>query len=225
MKRSEINQSIKKLEALAKENGFHLPPFCHWQPEDWQKKGDECDEIRDNMLGWDVTDYGEGHFDTLGLTLITIRNGNANNPRYDKSYAEKLIMSEEHQISPMHFHFSKMEDIINRGGGNLQMRLYNSNTDGSFADSDVEYQSDGVRCVVPAGSVITLLPGESITLTAGLYHEFWAEEGKGTVLIGEVSQTNDDNTDNRFYEPLARFAAIEEDEAPYRLLCNEYPKN
>ena len=223
MKRSEINRSIKKLEMLARENGFNLPPFCHWLPDEWDEKGEDYDEIRDNMLGWDVTDYGEGHFDTLGLALITIRNGNANNPKYNKSYAEKLIMSEENQISPMHFHFNKMEDIINRGGGNLVMRLYNSSLDGGFAETDVEYRSDGVCHVVPAGSIITLLPGESITLPPGLYHEFWAEEGKGTVLIGEVSQTNDDNTDNRFYVPLARFSSVEEDEPPYRLLCNEYP--
>ena len=31
------------------------------------------------------------------------------------------------------------------------------------------------------------------------------------------------NTDNRFLNPLGRFPTIEEDEAPYRLLCNEYP--
>ena len=49
------------------------------------------------------------------------------------------------------------------------------------------------------------------------------EPGSGPVLLGEVSQCNDDNTDNRFYEKLGRFPAIEEDEAPYRLLCNEYP--
>ena len=40
---------------------------------------------------------------------------------------------------------------------------------------------------------------------------------------GEVSMCNDDNCDNRFYEPLGRFPTIEEDEPPYRLLCNEYP--
>ena len=223
MKRSKINEAIRKLEALAAENGFALPPFTEWTPEEWQKKGSECVEIRDNMLGWEVTDYGEGHFDTLGLALITIRNGNAGNSAYPKTYAEKLIMSEEHQISPMHFHFSKMEDIINRGGGNLVMRLYNSNEDGSFADTDVEVHSDGVCYTVPAGSVLIFKPGQSITLQPGLYHEFTAEVGKGPVLIGEVSQTNDDNVDNRFYEPLARFAQIEEDEPPYRLLCNEYP--
>ena len=32
-----------------------------------------------------------------------------------------------------------------------------------------------------------------------------------------------DNTDNRFNPPVGRFPAIEEDEPPYRLLCNEYP--
>ena len=47
--------------------------------------------------------------------------------------------------------------------------------------------------------------------------------GTGPVLLGEVSQVNDDNTDNRFYEPVGRFPAIEEDEPPYRLLCGEYP--
>jgi len=44
------------------------------------------------------------------------------------------------------------------------------------------------------------------------------------VLLGEVSQCNDDNTDNRFNPPVGRFPIIEEDEPPYRLLCNEYPK-
>ena len=50
------------------------------------------------------------------------------------------------------------------------------------------------------------------------------EKGTGAILIGEVSQCNDDNTDNRFNPPVGRFPAIEEDEPPYRLLCNEYPE-
>ena len=33
---------------------------------------------------------------------------------------------------------------------------------------------------------------------------------------------NDDTRDNRFLEPLGRFPAIEEDEEPLYLLCNEY---
>lgn len=57
-----------------------------------------------------------------------------------------------------------------------------------------------------------------------MYHDFELEPGTGPVLLGEVSMSNDDNTDNRFYQPIGRFPEIEEDEAPYRLLCNEYPK-
>ena len=43
-------------------------------------------------------------------------------------------------------------------------------------------------------------------------------------LIGEVSMCNDDDNDNYFYESVGRFPEIEEDEKPYRLLCNEYDK-
>lgn len=43
------------------------------------------------------------------------------------------------------------------------------------------------------------------------------------MLLGEVSMCNDDNADNRFYASVGRFPTIEEDEPPYRLLCNEYP--
>jgi len=44
------------------------------------------------------------------------------------------------------------------------------------------------------------------------------------VLVGEVSKVNDDNTDNRFYESVGRFSAIEEDEAPLYLLVNDYER-
>ena len=62
MKRSEINACIKDMEQLIKAHGFELPPFCNWTPEEWQDKNHEYDEIRDNMLGWDITDYGLGYF-------------------------------------------------------------------------------------------------------------------------------------------------------------------
>ena len=69
-----------------------------------------------------------------------------------------------------------------------------------------------------------LKPGESLTLEPYCYHEFSVpQNGRGPALIGEVSMCNDDNTDNRFLEPLGRFPTIEKDEPPYRLLCNEYP--
>ena len=74
MKRSKINAVIKDMEALIKKQGFEIPPFCNWTPDEWKTKNHEYDEIRDNMLGWDITDYGLGKFDEVGFALITIRN-------------------------------------------------------------------------------------------------------------------------------------------------------
>ena len=223
MKRSRINQTIKDMENLCKEHCFHLPPFANWTAEEWKEKGHEYDEIRDNMLGWDVTDYGLGNFDKVGFGLITLRNGNQHNPKYKKVYAEKLLFMRDTMISPMHFHWVKSEDIINRGGGTLLIQVYNDDGKGGLADTVVVVNSDGRSYTVPAGTEVRLEPGQSITLWPHQYHEFHAVPGSGSILIGEVSQCNDDNTDNRFYEPLPRFPEIEEDEPPYRLLCNEYP--
>ena len=221
MKRSEINKIIlENIDFIDKMN-FKLPKFAYFTPDEWKEKGSEYNEIRENMLGWDVTDYGHGDFEKIGLFLFTIRNGNINKP--GKSYAEKLLISDEDQYSPMHFHHNKMEDIINRGGGNLIVEVYNATDDDGLADTDVTVYIDGHTEVVPAGTKIRLTPGESITLPQRQYHAFWAEKGYGKVLIGEVSMVNDDNVDNRFYEPQGRFPTIEEDEAPVYLLCNEYP--
>ncbi len=224
MKRSEINQAIRRMEAFAADKGFALPPFCAWTPADWQQKNHEFDEIRDNMLGWDITDYGGGNFSKMGFSLVTIRNGNyQSRDTYPKPYAEKLLYLEEGQYSPMHFHWSKMEDIINRGGGNVLIQVYTSTPDERLGQSDVTLHCDGRTFTVPAGTKIRLTPGESISIQPYLYHDFTVEPGGGPVLLGEVSMCNDDVHDNRFLEPLGRFSSIEEDEPAYRLLCNEYP--
>ena len=224
MKRSEINAAIKDAKKLFADYRISLPPFVKWAPEDWKTKGAEVQEIKDNMLGWDITDFGQGDFSKIGLFLITIRYGNQTMPeKYPKPYAEKLMVVREKQITPMHFHWNKMEDIINCGGGNLIIKLYNSTPDEKLADTDVVVSMDGVKRTFPAGTEVRLEPGESITLTPGLYHRFWGEEGKGTVVVREVSMCNDDSNDNCFYDPAGRFPVIEEDEAPLHLLCNEYP--
>ena len=225
MKRSEINRALKEMEAMCARQGFFLPPFCHITPQRWQELGHEYDEIRDCMLGWDITDYGKGDFDSFGFSLVTIRNGNRSmGERYPKVYAEKLLYIREGQYAPNHFHWFKTEDIINRGGGNVLIRVYNSLPDEEIDyRSDVTVHTDGRTYAVPAGTQVRLTPGESIHIQRRLYHDFSVEAGSGPVLLGEVSQCNDDNTDNRFHPPVGRFPAIEEDEPPYRLLCNEYP--
>ncbi len=225
MKRSEINKALKELEAMCKKHCFYLPAFCHFTPEDWNKAGHEYDEVRECKLGWDITDYGLGNFDKLGFSLITIRNGNRTIPeKYPKVYAEKLLYLKEGQYAPNHFHWFKTEDIINRGGGNVLIRVYNSLPNEEIDRiTDVTVHVDGKCFTVPAGTQIRLKPGESIFVPQGMYHDFSVEAGTGAVLLGEVSQCNDDENDNRFEPPMGRFPTIEEDEEPYRLLCNEYP--
>ena len=75
---------------------FHLPPFAHWTPEEWTRKGPEAAEIAAHNLGWDITDFGRGDFHNFGLSLFTIRNGNPLNldACTGKVYAEKLLIVE-----------------------------------------------------------------------------------------------------------------------------------
>jgi hypothetical protein len=222
MKRSEINANIRLAERVFDEHQFKLPRWASWSPDDWRKAGPECTEIVECMLGWDITDFGSGNFYDVGLTLFTIRNGNLAKPGNDKSYAEKIMLVQVNQVTPMHFHWSKMEDIINRGGGELVIQLYNSKSDESLDDaSEVTVSIDGIQHTIPAGDTVRLAPGDSITLPGGLYHKFWAEGEP--CMVGEVSRVNDDTRDNRFHEPVGRFPEIEEDESPAHLLCNEYP--
>jgi D-lyxose ketol-isomerase len=104
------------------------------------------------------------------------------------------------------------------------IELYNSNSDNTLAASDVKFKTDGISRNVPAGGKVILEPGESITLEQGMYHRFYGEEGKGTVLVGEVSAVNDDTSDNCFMEEIGRFPVIEEDEQPIHLLVGDYKK-
>lgn len=223
MKRSEINAEIRYAMNVFGKYHFYLPDFCHWSLNDWKNIGAEAEEIKHNQLGWDITDFGQGDFRKTGLLLVTLRNGNSKQPeKYPKPYAEKIMIVREQQITPMHFHWNKMEDIINRGGGNLIVKLYQSTLNEDLSESDVVIRVDGINHIFPAGYELRLMPGQSVTLPPKVYHRFWGESGTGTVLVGEVSMCNDDEQDNRFYDAVGRFPTIEEDELPFRLLCNEY---
>ena len=223
MKRSEINAILKDAKQFIGAMHFKLPPWAYWRPGDWKGKYDTCAEIVENMLGWDITDFGHGDYHKQGLFLFTIRNGNLAKG-HKKPYAEKLLIVEEEQETPMHFHWSKMEDIINRGGGNLIIQLYKSSPEEGLSGEPLEVKIDGVKRSVQAGDTVVLTPGESICLEQGVYHLFYGEKGKGAVLVGEVSMVNDDNTDNRFHEEMGRFPVIDEDEEPLHLLVNDYAK-
>jgi D-lyxose ketol-isomerase len=220
MKRSEINQLIRESIEFFNQMNFKLPPWTFWKPADWKGKYETCSEIVDNMLGWDLTDFGSGDFHQRGLILFTLRNGNLKKDK--KPYAEKAMIVEENQETPMHFHWSKMEDIINRGGGNLVLELFASDEKEGLSDTEFDTQIDGVKHHLKPNSRVILKPGESICLEQGIYHRFYGEPGKGKVFVGEVSAVNDDTSDNRFLDFVGRFPEIEEDEEPLHLLVSDY---
>lgn len=223
MKRSEINRLIAAAKEFFAQHNFLLPPFAHWTAHDWETRGPEADEIRLNKLGWDLTDFGSNDFSRCGLLLFTLRNGNLKDPTSVKNYAEKIMLVGENQVTPFHFHWQKTEDLVNRGGGDLVVDLYQSDKHERFTSESIRVRCDGVLRTVKAGGSVILKPGESITLAPRLYHKFYAQPGTGRVLLGEVSSVNDDTNDNRFADPVGRFPPVEEDAAPVHFLCHEYP--
>lgn len=223
MKRSRINEIMAEADAMIRRHGFTLPPFARWSPGEFRERRTEAEHVIASRCGWDITDYGAGRFDEMGLFLFTLRNGLLAdlNAGRGMCYAEKLLISRRDQISPMHTHVIKAEDIINRGGATLVVELYGSDGKGNFADDrGGTVWCDGIRHAYGPGEKLRLAPGESVTLRPGDWHAFWGEGGD--VLIGEVSTVNDDETDNIFREPIGRFANVEEDEAPSHLLVSDY---
>jgi D-lyxose ketol-isomerase len=223
LKRSRVNDIIRESDSFIRSFGYVLPPFAYWTPEEMQAR--RPSGIVDARLGWDITDYGQGKFQELGLFLFTVRNGRPADLSRGRGmlYAEKIMISRKNQLSPMHRHVVKAEDIINRGGGTLVLELFMPDREGNIDPSaEVEVPADGVVRKLPAGGLLKLAAGESVTLLPGVWHGFWGEGGD--VLVGEVSTVNDDLTDNIFRDPIGRFSQIEEDEAPLHLLVSDYER-
>jgi len=225
MKRSEINSILAEADAFMRSFGFVLPPFAYWSPDEFVKRKVEAKAIINARCGWDITDYGLGDFENLGLFLFTLRNGRLSDLQRGGGmcYAEKLLISREKQLSPMHTHLIKAEDIINRGGATMVVELFGSDQERKFSETaGGMVMCDGIPRAFKPGEKLRFAPGESLTLMPGDWHAFWGEGGD--VLIGEVSTVNDDETDNIFREPIGRFASIEEDVTPTHLLVSDYDK-
>ena len=225
MKRSRINAIMAEADAMIRSYGFVLPPWAYWTPDEFKARAEQAQAVISARNGWDITDYGAGRYDEMGLFLFTLRNGRLADLQRGGGmcYAEKLLISKQDQLSPMHTHVIKAEDIINRGGATLVVALYGSDTDGNFDEpAGGTVWCDGLRRDFAPGEKLKLAPGESVTLMPGDWHAFWGEGGD--VLIGEVSTVNDDETDNIFREPIGRFAQVDEDEAPTHLLVSDYAK-
>jgi D-lyxose ketol-isomerase len=182
MKRSEINQALKSAMNCFRAAQWALPP----KPR------------------WDVTDCGLGRFDQVGLVLVNLAE--------EPEYCEKLMYSKHKQVTPMHTHRKKKEDIICRRGL-LAIELWNGYPERTPKGVGFLLQRNGEKAEVRSGEPLVLRAGERVTLEPGVYHAFWPESDEA--IIGEVSTANDDANDNLFVDTnIGRFPGIEEDEPP-----------
>ncbi|MDP5358985.1 MAG: D-lyxose/D-mannose family sugar isomerase, partial [Paracoccaceae bacterium] len=180
MKRSRINDIMAEADAMIRSFGFVLPPFAYWTPQDFQARALQAQAVIDARCGWDITDYGAGRYDQMGLFLFTLRNGRLADLQRGGGmcYAEKLLISKQDQLSPMHTHVIKAEDIINRGGATLVIELFGSDDQGQFDENKGgTVFCDGIRVDYAPGQKLHLAPGESVTLMPGDWHAFWGEGG------------------------------------------------
>lgn len=229
--RSIINESIKVALEVTHHFNFFLPAFAYWNIEDWQKAGNDCIEIKECMLGWDVTDFGSNDFYNIGRVLFTLRNGKFNEKKYPKEYAEKLLIDPQNQRAPSHFHKYKREDIICKAGGNILVQLTKADHKGIPSKQTFTVQVDGCTKRLNPGETIRLTPGTSVTIPPKTIHQFWGEEGTGYPINGErytlsseISSVCNDLTDNYFLVDYGvRFPTIEEDQERKYFLCHEYP--
>jgi len=189
VKRSDINRAYAEAAACFSKNGWALPP----EPR------------------WDMTDFGLGRFWEAGLVLVNLAE--------EPEYCEKLMFAVRNQITPLHSHRQKKEDIICRHGV-LAIELWAGRPEAVKEGSVFSIKVNGRSREVASGDTVRLSAGERITLTPGIVHAFWPETE--TCIIGEVSTANDDANDNFFIDPeVGRFPEIEEDEPVEITLISE----
>jgi len=191
MKRSEINQSYRRAVKCFRRNGWALPP----RPR------------------WDITDFGLGDFARIGLTVVNLAA--------EPEYCEKVMYVRRGQLTPCHTHARKKEDIICRAG-RLTLRLWPSKPGGRAGRPAVTFAVpvDGKPRSMRAGRILTIGAGSRVTLSPGVWHEFFAASAE--CVVGEVSTANDDQHDNFFLDPaVGRFPMIEEDEPAVIRLVSE----
>jgi len=220
MKRSEINAAISKAKDMINRYSWELPKWGYWSKEEYNKNTNLKNYLKNHQMGWDVTDFGKGEFEKKGITLFCIRNGIQGN-NDDKPYAEKLLFMREGQEIPFHSHKVKLEDIINRGGGELVIEFLEVDSNQIESNSKIDVLVDGEIVSIAPREPLILKRGQSVTVERNIYHKFYSAEGSGMVMAGEVSQVNDDNKDNYFLESVGRFAEIQEDEEILHPLWNE----
>jgi D-lyxose ketol-isomerase len=189
MKRSEINRAYQAAKSCFEKNNWKLPPGPRW----------------------DISDFGLGQFEKSGLVLINLAE--------EPEYCEKLMYCRKNQVTPLHTHARKKEDIVCRQG-RLAIELWQGHPQKTEKGRIFRLKRNGNEEEVQSGDVMMLEAGERVTLTPGIYHAFWAASDE--CVVGEVSTANDDLNDNFFVNPdVGRFPGIQEDEQPLVRLVSE----
>ena len=128
MKRSEINEAIRRSIKTLEQNHICLPFFAYWTMAQWKQHSEELNNIKSAGLGWDVTDFGSGNFEHCGSVLFTLRNGSPDG-KAGTPYAEKLILQrhQSEQEIPFHFHKIKMNFV------EIKLNVYHYDTSSFLA--------------------------------------------------------------------------------------------
>ncbi len=159
---------------------------------------------------WDVTDFGLGAWRESGLVLVNLAE--------EPEYCEKLMYARNGMTTPIHCHHAKKEDIICRWG-TLAIRVWPGLPDRTGGQRfTIAINHDSADVV--GGDIIELAAGSRVTMTPGIYHEFYPLSDE--CIIGEVSTANDDVHDNHFVNTdIGRYPGIEEDEPALARLVSE----
>ena len=168
MKRSEINAAINTAKKMMDEYNWTLPEWGYWSKEDYKDKPEIRKYLKSHQMGWDVTDFGKDNFNSQGITLFCIRNG-VQGAKDDKPYAEKLLFMQEGQEIPFHSHKVKLEDIINRGGGDLAIEFLEVDKDFRELQKEIEVLVDGKIIKIHPHKPLILKTGQSVTVDRNVY--------------------------------------------------------
>ncbi len=221
MKRSAVNETIAWAIDTAKRYGVGLPPFASWTPEQFGKLNQKEEAIRAS-LGWIVVDFGQGDFLKCGLTILVLSAPTVDSkgcpitdseklgypPRF---FSRKLLFLKAGQSEPHHYHREKKEKEVSLlAGGPIEFQLAWSTEDSSLSNSDVIVRVDGICHTTTTKDWLKLMPGQTISLSAGLSHVFRALGND--VILQETSTSNNDKTDNYFPLTAIKGNPIEEDE-------------
>lgn len=224
MLRSFIDDVIEDALETCARHGYALPPFALWSPQEAVRHPHALEAMAAGGLGWNVVEFASGAFMRQGLVVFTSRMG----PAADlpsgggRLYAEKILVAQDGQVTPHHYHVVKTEDIVNRGGARFVVELFGVDQQGQPTGQPLLVRKDVDLVEVPPHGRVILEPGESIVLEPFVAHAFWAEGG--AVLAGEVSLVNDDASDNYFLPALPPMDAVVDDQPARFVTVGEIAK-